>query len=158
MMESHSGPHSHPPSNFDFTVYDRSGQAKVQADVKARLGTTREWAAGYWLNLESVDLRPRGEFFLLVTPDKLYVWAPSKVKGRGMPTWVLDATHILGPYYERVGTGPKDIRPLAFGMLVSWWLIELTSADDSEDKRTPLMRTGLPRAMAHGEVVRGAHA
>ncbi|WP_147443409.1 hypothetical protein [Corallococcus sp. AB011P] len=55
-------------SGFDFTVHDRSGQVKVQADVKARLGTTREWAAGYWSNLEAVDLRPRGEFFLRIRP------------------------------------------------------------------------------------------
>ncbi|CAM4106689.1 hypothetical protein [Corallococcus exiguus] len=141
-------------SGFDFTVRDRSGQAKVQADVRAQPGTTREWAAGYWINLEAVDLRPRGEFFLLITPDKLYGWAPAQVKGRGMPTWVLDATNMLAPYYERVGTGPQDIQPLAFVMMVSWWLHELTAAEGSMVIPPALVRTGLPRAMAHGEVVR----
>ena len=93
----------------------------------------------------------RSEFFLLITPDKLYGWEPALVKGRGMPTWVLDATNILAPYYERVGTGPQDIQPLTFVMMVSWRLAELTSAEDSAPA---LARTGLPRAMAHGEVAR----
>ncbi|RKG48325.1 hypothetical protein D7X30_40805 [Corallococcus sp. AB011P] len=71
-----------------------------------------------------------------------------------MPTWVLDATHILGPYYERVGSGPRDIQPLTFTMMVSWWLQAMTDAEGGAVSPPVLVRTGLPQAMAHGEVVR----
>jgi hypothetical protein len=144
-------------SDFDFTVHDRVGRVTVQAVIQAHLGTTREWAAGYWSNLEAVSLRPTGAFFLLLTPDTLYVWVPSRVKGRGMPTWVLDAANLLAPYYERVGAGPRDIRPMAFALMVSWWLEELTLADGAA-VRPLLARTGLQDAMAHGVVVRAMEA
>ena len=151
-MEPHTGPHPHSQPRFDFTVHDRSGHPKVQVEVKARLGATRAWATQFWLSLEEFGQRPNADFFLLVTPERLYVWKPSKVKKGGVPTRVLDATKVLGPYFQRVGTGPEGIMPLAFNMLVSLWLNDLTTPGLPVPEVEALARMGLLRAVVGGEV------
>ncbi|WP_147445090.1 hypothetical protein [Corallococcus sp. CA053C] len=120
--------------------------------MKARLGATRDWATKFWLNLEAFGQRPNADFFFLVTPEWLYVWKPSKVKKGGTPTRVLDATKILGPYFQRVGTGPEGIMPLAFNMLVSLWLNDLTTPGFQGMKDVGLVLMGLLKAVAGGEV------
>ncbi|NOJ94867.1 hypothetical protein HMI51_18255 [Corallococcus coralloides] len=152
MMESHSGTHPDSQPRFDFAIHDRKGQAKALVQVKARLGTTRGWAAKYWLNLEQLGQRPNADYFLLVTPEKLYVWKTAKVKKEGGPTRVLDASAVLGAYYTRLGTGPAGIKPLAFNMLVGAWLDDLTTPASSSKKDEALARTGLLRAVAGGSI------
>ncbi|NNB87740.1 hypothetical protein HJC10_13080 [Corallococcus exiguus] len=152
MMESHSGTNPDSQPRFDFAIHDRKGQTKALVQVKARLGTTRGWAAKYWLKLDALGQRPNADYFLLVTPEKLYVWKIARAKTEGTPTRVLDTSVVLNSYFKRLGTGPEGIKPLAFNMLVGAWLDDLTTAASPGTENEELARTGLLRAIAGGAI------
>jgi len=94
-------------SYVDLALYDHDGRLTAVAEVKNKQGTSREWAAKLRRNLLAHGGHYKADFFLLVTPDRLYVWkdagtAPTLVQ----PTYELDAQPIFAPYFERAGVDP----------------------------------------------------
>ena len=99
----------------DFALYDRNGRLIAVAQVKNKSGTSREWVAKLRRNILAHGGFHSADFFLLVTPDKLYVW-----KGAGaelavvLPAIEVDAQPIFTPYFERAGVNPADVSGRAF--------------------------------------------
>ena len=60
-------------SSADLTLYDRDGRLIAVAEVKNKQGTSREWAAKLRRNILAHGRHYNADFFLLVTPDRLYI-------------------------------------------------------------------------------------
>ena len=58
----------------DFAIYDRAGQLAAVAEVTSKTGTTHEWATQFRRNILAFDGIPGSDFFLLLTPDRYYLW------------------------------------------------------------------------------------
>jgi hypothetical protein len=63
-----------PSSYADLSLYDRDGRLIAIAEVKNKRGTSPEWAAKFRRNLLVHSRYAQADFFLLATPDRLYVW------------------------------------------------------------------------------------
>ena len=141
----------------DLGVYDSRGRLTVVAEVKAKLGTSADWAAELRRSLLDYGAFGDAEFFLIVTPDKIYLW---KDAGTGLdpvlPTYVVDTESELGHYFRNIGTGPERISGHAFELLVSAWLSNVTRSPEApeDDNRVPewLAESGLTAAVRDGRV------
>jgi hypothetical protein len=125
-----------PSSYADLALYDRDGRLIAVAEVKNKQGTSREWAAKFRRNMLVHGGYSQADFFLLVTPDRLYIWknagiTPTLVQ----PTYELDAQPLFAPYFERAGVNPSDISGQAFELVVAAWLGDLVR---SEEQRVAL--------------------
>jgi hypothetical protein len=95
---------------------------------------------------------PPGELFVIVAPDKIYSWragAPINAP----PDAEIDASPVLAPYFKRANAEPERIDPMAFELLVAWWLEDVarrgeTTADEG------LKGSGLLEALAGGRIAR----
>jgi hypothetical protein len=144
-------------SSADFTLYDRNGRLIAVAEVKNKLGTSREWAAKLRRNLLAHDDRYGTEFFLLVTPDRLYLW---KNAGSTLtlvqPTYEVEAKTIFAPYFERAGVAPDEVSGQAFELVVTAWLGDLLRSEEPPEKFTNgqgwLVESGFLTAVRNGRI------
>ena len=141
----------------DLALYDRDGQLIAVVEVKNKQGTSREWAAKFRRNMLVHGGYYKADFFLLVTPDRLYIWknagtTPTLVE----PTYELDAQPLFAPYFERAGVNPSDISGQAFELVVAAWLGDLIRlAEQPESLRNGqswLVETGLLDAVKNGRI------
>ena len=139
---------------FDFSTYDSSGGLAAIVEAKRRLGTSTEWAAQFRRNILAHARIPLARFFLIVVPDRIYLW-DAQTEGNAPPTEI-DARAIFAPYFERIGVRPERISPAAFESRVQWWLEDLV--ENSPTARSSLRDTGVAEAVAGGSVRRGRAA
>jgi hypothetical protein len=119
----------------DFALYDPEGQLTTLVEVKNKLGTSPDWAAKLRRNMLAHGGFHTVDFFLLVTPDRLYVWKDAGGKPVPVePTYELDARSILQPYFSRAGVEPETISGMAFELIVAAWLADLTRAVGAAEK------------------------
>lgn len=144
-------------SFLDLALYDRTDRLAAVAEVKNKLGTSHEWAARTRRNILAHGGLWDTEFFLLVTPDRLYLWkdagtAPTEIP----PTYVADTQSEFEPYFERAGVEPHNVSGAAFEMLVGSWLGDLIrsegGAGESADPRGWLVRSGFSAAVKDGRI------
>ena len=141
----------------DLVLYDRSGHLTAVAEIKNKLGTSREWAAQTRRNILAHGESRSADFFLLVTPDRLYLW-----KGAGAdpvrvpPTFEADTQKEFAPYFESAGVDPRHVSGHAFELLVAAWLGDITrSATKTEeitDDRSWLAKSGFRSAIRDGRI------
>lgn len=118
-------------SQADLAVYDRNGQLIAVVEIKNKRGTSREWATKLHHNLLTHEGCSQAEFFLLVTPDQLYLWRNAdSLPSLAPPTYEIDAQPIFAPYFERTGASPADISGNAFELIVTSWLEELARSHE----------------------------
>jgi hypothetical protein len=144
-------------SRADLALYDRDGQLAVVAEVKNKLGTSGEWAAKLRRNILAHGGFRGAEFFLLATPDRLYLW-----KGAGLepavvpPTYEIDARSIFQPYLERTGTDSGAMSESAFELVVGAWLADLTRSEEPSkelaERQGWLIESGFLNAVRNGRV------
>jgi len=137
----------------DLALYDRHGQLVALVLVKNIRGTTREWAAEYRRNLRSHAGWPPVDFFLLVTPDRLYLWeegASASATDVVLPR-VVDAGPLLGPYFDRLRSAHDSLSGPAFEFLVTGWLRDLMSFGSGEGP-LELEKTGFPKSIRDGHL------
>lgn len=120
----------------DLALYDASGRLTATAEVKNRSGTSPEWAAQTRRNILAHGGRLNPDFFLLVTPDRLYVW---KDAGNDPvecpPNHIADLTPVFAPYFDNAGLNPRNVSGDAFEMLVAAWLSDLTRSSRATKDR-----------------------
>jgi len=122
-------------SRADLTLYDSSGRLTAAAEIKNKLGTTSEWAAKTRRNLLTHTGFSGVDFFLLVTPDRLYVWkeaGPNPIEVP--PTYQVDAEPIFGPYFKQAGIGPDQVSSHAFELVVTTWLDDIIRSSGTDDE------------------------
>ena len=141
----------------DLVAYDAEGQITLVAEIKNRAGTSRAWATQMRRNLLAHGVMPHSRFFLLALPDRFYLWrdagnAPEPVE----PSYELDATPFLQPYYEEAQLSPDNVSGLSFELIVTSWLNELiwsgVPASVPEAQRKLLEDSGLLKALEGGSV------
>lgn len=114
----------------DFALYDRDRRLIALVEAKNKRGTSPEWAAQLRRNFLAHGGNLRGaEFFLLATPDHVYVWKGAGSEPRPItPTYVVDARPLFDPYFERTGLSLEEAGSQAFELAVGAWLSDLTRA------------------------------
>ena len=141
----------------DLAIFDRSGQIAAVAEIKRQLGTSRDWAAQLRRNLLAHGIRRVGDYFLLITPDRLYLWKdagtnPEKVP----PTHVADMRPEFARYFEGAGIDPDGISQDAFELLVGAWFGQLSllehEAKDLAASRSWLAESGLLSVVKDGRL------
>lgn len=147
----------------DIVLYDREGQLTTLVEVKNKPGTSRDWAAKLRRNmLAHGDIR-MGDYFLLMTPDRLYLWKDAGGKPVPVePTYEIDASPLLRPYFSGARVDPATVSGEAFELIVASWLADLTrSLAPSEPPASEegwLAESGFLRAVQEGRVEHQAAA
>ncbi len=141
----------------DLELFSRDGQLRAVAEVKNRRGTSGDWAAQLRRNVLAHGGFPDTEFFLMVTPDRLYLWRRSGTEPIVVhPAYEIDARPIFAPYFERAGVDPDGLSGPAFELVVETWLADLMRADalsaQSAAERNGLAESGFLEAIKNGRI------
>ena len=143
-------------NHADLAVYNRHLRLTAIVQVKNKRGTTREWAARTRRNMLAHGLSVDTDFFLLVTPDRLYVWNDSVAPPTPtLPAHAIDTHTHFQPYFRRAHVDPNRVSGQAFELIVSNWLSELTRNGNStnhSDEPAWLTQSGLRNALIGGHV------
>ena len=144
-------------SRADLTLYDPSGRLTAIAEIKNKLGTSSEWAAKTRRNLLAHSGFSSADFFLLVTPDRLYVWKDAGTDPvESPPTYEANAEHMFEPYFKRVGLDPRQMSGHAFELLVSTWLGDVIRSSkakkDNADNESWLATSGFRTAIKNSRI------
>lgn len=115
------------PQWEDLVIYDRDGRPIAMVVVKAKLDTSAQWAAQFRRNiLAHGDTRP-ADFFLLVTPEWIYLWKDPGIEPVELPpTFTIDARPLLKPYFDSAKVSASGIDGLAFQLVVGSWFADLS--------------------------------
>lgn len=126
-------------ARFDIAIRDAIGNLAVAVEAKKRLGTDLAWATETHAALVERDALLERVPFLIVTPDRGYLFAGAG-DGGGRE---FDLRQALAPLFARVGTTPAHIHPAAFEALVGQWLDSvLTTATAPADLQRWLPHAG----------------
>lgn len=141
----------------DLAILDRSGQIAAVAEIKRQFGTSRDWAAQVRRNLLAHEIRCVADYFLLITPDRLYLWKDAGVNPeRVPPTHEVDMQPEFARYFDGAGIDPDDISGAAFELLVGAWFGQLTllkdEVKDLAENRSWLAESGLLSAVIDGRI------
>ena len=110
----------------DVILYDSIGRAAAVVEVKNRRGTSAEWAAGLRRNLVAHGLAVAADYFLVVTPDRVYMWHGAGLDPRPVPpTAEAEAGPLFSPYFEMARVEPGSASEQAFELVVGAWLADL---------------------------------
>jgi hypothetical protein len=141
----------------DILVFDRNGQLALIADVKSKLGTSSDWAAKMRRNMYAHGLLPQAPFFLLALPDRFYLWKNAdKTLEILEPTYQVDPTPFLQPYFEKTGLSPDNITGRSFELIIASWLnqvLRVQSPQDLQDRNQEwLVSSGLFERLTGGHI------
>ena len=118
----------------DLALYDKNGRLTAVAEVMNRLGTSPTWAARTRRNLLAHGSYQESDFFLLATPERLYVWKDAGTTPvERLPTYDADSRHLFAPYFRNAGIDPHEVSGQAFELLVASWLSDLTRLPNTHD-------------------------
>jgi len=97
-------------SGIDFVAYDREGQVLLLAEAKSRRGTSESWAARLRRNMLSHGMLPRSKYFLIATPERMYLWKQERADpGEAPPEFTIDAEKVFRPYFQKLQQEPLNI-------------------------------------------------
>jgi hypothetical protein len=151
-------------TGWDIAVYSKNGQLVLAVQVKGKLNTTVEWASQLRSNILAHGVYPKAPYFLMVFPDKFYLWANEDAQlDISEPTYAVDARPIIQPYLDKAGiTQEQKISRQSLELIVVVWLskiiyneLPLEKTDESERW---LVDSGLYAAIAGGSFGREAVA
>jgi hypothetical protein len=113
-------------SGIDFVAYDREGRVVLLAEAKSKHGTSEHWAARLRRNMLSHGVLPVSKFFLIATPERIYLWRQENSSPEDVPPeFTIDGAKEFQPYFRRLHQEPSDIGPEAFDLLVWTWLTDV---------------------------------
>lgn len=125
-------------SGVDFVAYDRNGQVVLLAEAKSRHGTSEHWAAGLRRNMLSHGILPWAKYFLIATPERMYLWRQERRNPADVPPeFTIDAAKVFQPYFQKLQQEPSKIAPEAFELLVLTWLTDIARPGDNNLKQDP---------------------
>ncbi len=144
-------------SPADLALYDRSGRLTAIAEIKNKRGTSGGWAAQTRRNMLAHGGSFRADFFLLVTPDRFYLWKNAGIDPEPVPpTYEADAQPEFAPYFESAGVDPLRISGHAFELLVAAWLGDVIRSDGRTEEiaedRSWLADSGFENAARNGRI------
>ena len=112
----------------DCIAYNEAGMPLVLAEAKNKLGTTPEWAAGLRRNILSHRQLPVARYFLVITPEHIYLWVvQSGIGSNDLPHHVMDARVALRSYLKNLTLEPGYVGAEAFHMVAGAWLRDFSN-------------------------------
>lgn len=118
------------PTYADLAVYNRYGQLTALVEIKNKPGTSRTWAARLRRNRRAYGGEEQADFFLLVTPDKLYLWKNATTAAPiDEPIYEIDTQDLFAPYDTRAAREGHPRSSYGLELLVAAWLSDLMRAD-----------------------------
>lgn len=141
---------------WDFLVDSRDGQRVLVVKTKNKLNASPEWAAQLRRNILAHGTFPKAPYFLIVFPDKLYLWTKADIQSeQSEPTYSIDGRPILQPYFEKAGVTPNQISGQSFELIVASWLDEImyskSPPEDIDKSQQWLIESGLYAVLARGK-------
>ena len=138
-------------------LYDRSGRLTAFVEVKNKRETSHEWAAQTRRNILAHGGLCNADFFLLVTPNRLYMWKDAGTDPFAVPpSYEADTQSAFAPYFESAGVDPERISGQAFELLVAAWLSDVIRAEEttggSGTSQSWLVKSGFHTAVKDGRI------
>ncbi|HEY9619378.1 MAG TPA: hypothetical protein V6C78_03370 [Crinalium sp.] len=145
-----------PDSGWDLSVDNRDGQLALVVEVKRKTNVSPEWAAKLRRNIFAHGTFPKAPYFLMVFPDRFYLWANAEAyQEQSEPTYSIDASPILQPYFERAGVISGQISGDSLELIVTSWLGEIIHSnqlpENIDDSQQWLIDSGLYAALVGGK-------
>ena len=150
-----------PNYGWDLSVDNRNGQLALGVEVKRKTKVSPEWAAKLRRNILAHGIFPKAPYFLMVFPDKFYLWANAEAyQDQSEPTYTIDASPILQPYFERAGVTADQISGESLELIVTSWLGKIIHSEQLPENMDAseqwLLESGLYAALAGGKFEHGA--
>lgn len=144
-------------SRADLALYSSHGRLIAIVEIKSKIGTSLKWAAMTRRNILAHGDIGGVDFFLLVTPDRLYMWKDAGTRPVPVPpTHKADTTAEFAPYFESAGVSPRSISGHAFELVVGAWLGDVMRsarrAEENTDTLRTLVESGLDTAVRDGRI------
>lgn len=139
----------------DLSVYDADGRLTALAEVKNRTGTSGQWAAKTRRNLLAHGYGWGSDFFLLITPDRLYAWKDAGDEPlETPPTYEADLAATFASYFHDAGLAANQINGPAFELVVAAWLNDLMGRSNANAcaDHDWLDRSGFRAAVKDGRI------
>lgn len=148
---------------WDLSVDNRNGQLTLVVEVKRKTNVSPEWAAKLRRNIFAHGTFPKAPYFLMVFPDKFYLWSNAEAyQDHSEPTYTIDASPILQPYFERAGVAADQISGASLELIVTSWLGEIIHSDllpeNIDTSQQWLIESGLYAALVGGKLEHEAAA
>jgi hypothetical protein len=145
-----------PDSDWDLSVDNRNGQLALVVEVKRKTNVSPQWAAELRRNILAHGTFSKAPYFLMVFPDKFYLWSNAEAyQDQSEPTYTIDASPILQPYFERAGVTADKISGDSLEIIVTSWLGELIHSDqlpaNMDVSQQWLIESGLYAALVGGK-------
>lgn len=133
------------PQSPDIAVYSREGKLLLIAEVKGATTTDADWAAHYRRNLFAHGLIPVAPYFLLIAPDKTYLWSHPTPELRPVaPTAEGNTKKLLARFLPKLRS---EISTTGLEMAAQSWLRDLTERTEgtpaNNDEKHLLSESGL---------------
>jgi hypothetical protein len=144
--------------DFDFALHSRDQRLTTLVEVKSKPNTSSGWATQLRRNrLAHGNPSRRGDYLLLATPDRLYLWkGASDDPAPLQPSFEADAQPLFAPYFERAGVRAEGASPEAFELVVAAWLGDLVRAAEPREKLAAqqpwLVDSGFLDAVVGGQI------
>jgi hypothetical protein len=151
-------------TGWDLAVYNKDGQLVLAVQVKGKLNAWQEWASQLRSNILAHGIYPKAPYFLMVFPDKFYLWANEDAQlDMSEPTYDIDARPIIQPYLDKAGiTQEQKISSQSLELIVVAWLSKIIynelPLDETDELERWLVDSGLYAAIAGGSFGREAVA
>lgn len=150
-------------SGWDLAVDNRSGQLALVVEIKRKTDVSPEWAAKLRRNIFAHGTFPKAPYFLMVFPDKFYLWSDAEAyQDQSEPTYTINASPILQPYFERAGVTADQISGASLELIVTSWLGEIIHSEQLPENLDAsqqwLVESGLYAALAGGKLEYGLAA
>ena len=146
----------------DIEVTSAAGRTQVVVEVKRLPRKDKEWAfAFYQLQLHADPDGLEVPFFLLVLPDRMFLWEAGARSDPRPPDLELDTTEVLSGYLPQQAGAAPLLDPEALVLAVGAWLDDLARADPVLVRAAwagPLAGIGLLDAIRGGRVRYGVLA
>ena len=86
----------------------------------------------------SHGILPSSKYFLIATPERMYLWKQGFHAADAPPEFTIDAEKVFRPYFQKLHQEPLNIGPEAFELLVLTWLSDITrSGERNLDQSSP---------------------
>lgn len=150
-------------SRWDLSVGNRNGQLTLVVEVKRKTDVSPKWAAKLRRNILAHGTFPKAPYFLMVFPDKFYLWSNAEAyQDQSEPSFTIDASSILQPYFERAGVAADQISGASLELIVASWLGEIIHSkqlpENINASQPWLIESGLYEALAGGQLEHEAAA
>ncbi len=107
----------------DIGVYDAENHPILVVEVKGKPDSSTRWAAQLRRNLAAHASFPDAKYFLIVTPDRIYLWTRPVGTELAPADAVFDARIVFKPYLDQIR--PRDLTGTALELMVGAWLDSL---------------------------------